>query len=135
MRRSFDSKAETFIYENILQYICKHDLTNALVAYLDSSNFTFARTPLSPMLFVKMLTGDILMKHLSKEDFHLRDRTRIVKGTTSEEFKKIIKLDGLAIKIFFDIASQPLRYFPKHNPFQGRLTAQLKPQPYFLLAD
>jgi hypothetical protein len=63
-----------------------------------------------------METGEILMKTMP--DLHLRDRTRIMRWTTNEEFKNIMLLNEKSIKLFFDAADQPLRYFPKHNPFK-----------------
>jgi hypothetical protein len=42
-------------YENILQYICKHDQKNVLEAYCDNIDyFVFTRCPLSPMLLMQM---------------------------------------------------------------------------------
>jgi hypothetical protein len=117
-------KGLPFAYENILHYICKHDNKGALTAYVDNKNFfVFSRSPLSPFLLTKMMTGDVLMKHLNNNGkFHLRDRTRIVKDVSSEEFKNLMKLNEESTKRFFDLSHQPLRYFPKHNPFK-RLTA------------
>jgi hypothetical protein len=71
---------------------------------------------------MQMQTGQKLMKAMPK--LHLRDRTRVMKWITTEEFKNIMTLNEKAIKLFFDAADQPLRSFPKHNPFK-RLTGTL----------
>jgi hypothetical protein len=76
-------------YENILQYICKRDQKNALTAYFKNENYlSFTRCPLSPMLYMKMQTGEELMKQM--DALHLRDRTRIMKWMTTEEFKNVM---------------------------------------------
>jgi hypothetical protein len=65
-----------------------------------------------------MLTGKKLIEHMKKANFHLRDRTRIIKDIDPLEFKTIMKLHDVTLKDFFDICHQQLRYFPKHNPFK-----------------